>query len=153
MIYKHDIGMLLFYRVVVIYSGASYGSSQWLIRLPCLNKVDLIWLDLRHGSSFELSPPTKTTTFASKSDVLLILTTTKRVRRNTLSSLNLLTVNNSSHLSDDVLIEEKWHLKQANDFWFWRPNKHACDWCINTIRVLNGENSYFIKEQEPFGLL
>ena len=42
MIYKHDIGMLLFYRVVVIYFRASYGSSQWLIGLPCPNKVDLI---------------------------------------------------------------------------------------------------------------
>ena len=46
------------------------------------------------------------------------------------------------------LLSKQWPLKWANGFLFWRPNKHALFylryWCIDTIRVLNVEESYFI---------
>lgn len=54
---------------------------------------------LRHAPPDDFRPPAK--------NILLILITTKKVSRNTLSSLDLMRVNNSGHVSDDVIVKEK----------------------------------------------
>ena len=114
------------------------------LSLENLKIVSWFWFTqasrLRHCLSFDLRPPAKTRSFVHTSDDLLIFNHyCKKISRERTTAVTCLMTS---------LLSKQWPLKWANGFLFWRSNKHALFylryWCIDTIRVLNVEESYFI---------